>query len=99
MLARRTYSTDLSDEEWQILEHLVPRAKPGGRPRVHRTRELLDAIFYVVRGGSAPGACYLTTSLQQANGLPLLPLVAPGWELGKGAHRPQRNAPAQSRSR
>jgi putative transposase len=53
MLARRTYSTDLSDEEWQILEPLVPRAKPGGRPRVHRTRELLDAIFYVVRGGCA----------------------------------------------
>lgn len=53
MLARRTYSTDLSDEEWQILEPLVPRAKPGGRPRAHRTRELLDAIFYVVRGGCA----------------------------------------------
>ncbi len=53
MLARRTYCTDLSDEEWQILEPLVPRAKPGGRPRVHRTRELLDAIFYVVRGGCA----------------------------------------------
>lgn len=53
MLARRTYSTDLSDEEWQILKPLVPGAKPGGRPRAHRTRELLDAIFYVVRGGCA----------------------------------------------
>jgi putative transposase len=53
MFARRPYSTDLSDQEWQILEPLVPRAKPGGRPRVHRTRELLDAIFYVVRGGCA----------------------------------------------
>jgi putative transposase len=53
MLARRSYSTDLSDEEWQILEPLVPTAKPGGRPRVHQARELLDAIFYVVRGGCA----------------------------------------------
>lgn len=53
MPARRTYSTDLSDEEWQLLEPLVPGAKPGGRPRVHRARELLDAIFYVVRGGCA----------------------------------------------
>jgi putative transposase len=48
MLARGPYSTDLSDEEWQILEPLVPSAKPGGRPRVHRTRELLDAIFFLL---------------------------------------------------
>jgi putative transposase len=51
--ARRYYSTDLSDEEWEILKPLVPEAAPGGRPRVHQTRELLDAIFYVVRGGCA----------------------------------------------
>src|SRR5215208_8083519 len=53
MPARRAYATDLSDDEWRILEPLVPKAKPGGRPRAHETRELLDAIFYVVRGGCA----------------------------------------------
>jgi putative transposase len=53
MNPRRSYSSDLSDEEWQILQPLVPQAKPGGRPRFHQTRELLDAIFYVVRGGCA----------------------------------------------
>ena len=51
MPTRRPYSTDLSDEEWEILEPLVPDAKPGGRPRAHATRELLNAIFYVLRGG------------------------------------------------
>jgi transposase len=51
--SRRSYPTDLSDQEWQILEPLLPEAKPGGRPRVHHSRELLDAIFYVVRGGCA----------------------------------------------
>jgi putative transposase len=51
--SRQSYPTDLSDQEWQILEPLVSEAKPGGRPRVHHTRELLDAIFYVVRGGCA----------------------------------------------
>jgi putative transposase len=50
---RRSYSSDLSDEEWEILKPLVPEATPGGRPRAHQTRELLDAIFYVVRGGCA----------------------------------------------
>jgi putative transposase len=51
MYTRRPYSTDLSDEEWKILEPLVPDAKPGGRPRAHLTRDLLNAIFYVLRGG------------------------------------------------
>jgi transposase len=53
MSSRRPYPTDLSDEEWWILEPLIPEAKPGGRPRAHKTRELLDAIFYTVRGGCA----------------------------------------------
>jgi putative transposase len=53
MPTRRPYSTDLSDEEWEVLRPLVPEAKPGGRPRAHETRELLDAIFYVLRGGCA----------------------------------------------
>ena len=53
MPTRRSYSTDLSDEEWEILRPLVPEAKPGGRPRAHQTRELLNAIFYVLRGGCA----------------------------------------------
>jgi putative transposase len=51
--ARSPYPTDLSDDEWRILEPLVPDAKPGGRPRAHKTRELLNAIFYVLRGGCA----------------------------------------------
>ena len=53
MPTRRAYATDLSDDEWRILEPLVPKAKPGGRPRAHETRELLNAIFYVLQGGCA----------------------------------------------
>lgn len=53
MPSRRPYDTDLTDEEWRLLKPLIPEAKPGGRPRAHETRELLDAIFYAVRGGCA----------------------------------------------
>lgn len=53
MRARRPYPTDLSDDEWEILKPLIPKAKPGGRPRAHHPRELLNAIFYVLRGGCA----------------------------------------------
>jgi transposase len=30
---RKPYRTDLTDEQWAILEPLIPPAKPGGRPR------------------------------------------------------------------
>jgi putative transposase len=53
MLAQNVYPTDLTDEEWQILKPLVPKARPGGRPRAHQTRELLNAVFYIVRSGCA----------------------------------------------
>jgi putative transposase len=53
MRARRPYPTDLSDDEWEILKPLIPEAKPEGRPRAHHPRELLNAIFYVLRGGCA----------------------------------------------
>src|ERR687891_672445 len=50
---RRAYQTDLSDAEWSHIEPLVPAPKAPGRPRVHTLREILDAIFYIVRSGCA----------------------------------------------
>ena len=48
---RRTYPTDLSDAEWSCLESHLPAPKATGRPRVYPPREILNAIFYVVRSG------------------------------------------------
>jgi putative transposase len=53
MSTRSLYPTDLCDDDWTILEPLVPGAKPGGRPRAHQTREILNAIIYVLRSGCA----------------------------------------------
>jgi putative transposase len=52
-MMRRPYQTDLSDAEWACIEPHLPAPKSGGRPRVHALREVLDAVFYVVRGGCA----------------------------------------------
>ncbi len=46
-----TYTTDLTDEEWQILEPLLPPEKTGGRPRKYPLREVLNGIQYVLRAG------------------------------------------------
>ncbi len=47
------YPSDLNDAEWEMLEPLIPKAKPGGRPRTTNMRLVLNAIFYVLRSGCA----------------------------------------------
>src|SRR5258706_15818697 len=48
---RQSYPSDLSDTEWGILAPLIPAPKAGGRPRTTDMREVLNAIFYVNKGG------------------------------------------------
>jgi putative transposase len=50
---RKAYQSDLSDEEWSFLEPHLPAPKATGRPKMHSTREILNAVFYIVRGGCA----------------------------------------------
>jgi len=52
-MKRKTYPSDLTDREWQSIKKLIPPAKPGGRPRQVNVRQVLNAIFYVLRGGIA----------------------------------------------
>src|ERR687897_356404 len=48
---RKPYPTDLSDAEWNHIEPHLPIPKEHGRPRIHSLREILDAIFYILRSG------------------------------------------------
>ena len=48
---RKTYPTDLSDEEWARLKIRLPASKLPGRLRAHSLRDITDAIFYVLRSG------------------------------------------------
>ncbi len=50
---RQPYPTDLTDAQWQLLEPLIPPAKPGGRPRTVNLREVVNGINYVLRTGCA----------------------------------------------
>jgi transposase len=51
--AREPYLTDLTDAEFACLVPLLPAAHVVGRPRLLPIREILNAIFYVVRSGCA----------------------------------------------
>src|SRR5438132_11869529 len=46
----RRYPSDLTDRQWRLVKRLIP-AYPGGRPRKAPMRDVLDAVFYVLRTG------------------------------------------------
>jgi len=55
-MARQAYPTDLSDEQWQLIQPYLPVSKSGGpqggRPPAD-PREICNALFYHVRSGNA----------------------------------------------
>jgi putative transposase len=53
---RQPYPSDLTDEQWAVLEPLIPPAKHGGAPRTVNIREILNGIFYLNRTGCQWGA-------------------------------------------
>ena len=52
---RLSYPSDMSDEQWKIIEPLLPASKSGspkgGRPRKTDLREVINAIFYITKTG------------------------------------------------
>src|SRR3954454_19680860 len=44
------YPSDVTDEQWALVRDLIP-VYPGGRPRKTRLRDVVDAVFYVLRTG------------------------------------------------
>ena len=51
--ARKPYSSDLTDDQWTILEPLIPAARTqhGGRPRKVDMREVINTLLYLNRSG------------------------------------------------
>jgi putative transposase len=50
---RKSYPTNLTDAEWHYLKSHLPTPKRRGRPRIYGFREILDAVFYVLKSGCA----------------------------------------------
>ena len=45
------YPSDLTDEEWQLIEPFFQRPDPRGNQGKHAKRDIVNAILYVVQGG------------------------------------------------
>lgn len=76
-MSRKTYPSDLNETEWLFFCPLLPAAKSGGRPRSVEMREILNAIFYILRSGCA---------------WRLLPHDFPAWQTVYGYFRAWRKA-------
>jgi putative transposase len=46
----KNYPSDVTDEQWALIEPLIP-VYPGGRPRKTNLRDVVDAIFYLLKTG------------------------------------------------
>jgi len=44
------YPSDLTDEQWALVEPFIP-VFPGGRPRATSMRDVLNAVFYLLKTG------------------------------------------------
>jgi transposase len=45
------YPSDLTDDEWKLVEHLIPPGKPGGGKRTVIMREVVNGLMYVLSTG------------------------------------------------
>jgi putative transposase len=48
---RKPYRSDVTDEQWALIQDLLPHAKPGGRPRTIDLREVVNTLMYQGRTG------------------------------------------------
>jgi len=46
---RKAYATDVTDDQWTLIQPLLPPAKTGGRPRSVDLREVLNTLLYQAR--------------------------------------------------
>jgi putative transposase len=50
-IMRKAYPSDITDEQWAVIQPLIPPAKHGGAPRKVDMREVLNTLFYLNRSG------------------------------------------------
>ena len=50
-LSRKEYSSDLTSEQWALLEPMFPPNTGRGRPQTLSINDIIDAIFYINANG------------------------------------------------
>ena len=50
-MAHNPYPSDLTNQEWRLIEPYMPPVASTGRPRASDLRDIWDALFYMARTG------------------------------------------------
>jgi putative transposase len=50
-MTRTSDASDLTDAQWSLIQPLIPRPLPGGRPRSLDMRQVVNAIQYLQHSG------------------------------------------------
>lgn len=50
-LKRKGYPSDLTESEWELIEKLLPPISEEVNTRKYELREIVNALFYLVRSG------------------------------------------------
>jgi putative transposase len=50
-MPRKTYTTDLTGAEWELIEPLLPPERRRGAPRTVDLREIVGAVLYITENG------------------------------------------------
>ena len=50
-MKRRSYPSDITDSQWELIEPLLPKPKKRGRQRETNIREVVNAIMYLLCEG------------------------------------------------
>lgn len=48
-----SYPSNLTQDQWELLSSLIPKAKAGGRPRTVDMQAVINAILYILSAGCA----------------------------------------------
>ena len=48
---RKTYTTDLTDKQWALIEPLIPPQRSDGSKRTTDMREVVNAVLYLTKNG------------------------------------------------
>jgi putative transposase len=46
-----SYPSDVTNDQWKLIDLDLPPARPGGRPRKTNMRDVVNAVFYILRTG------------------------------------------------
>ncbi|MFJ2829337.1 transposase [Streptomyces sp. NPDC087263] len=80
---------DLTDEQWAVLEPLLPRGEKAGRPPIWTRRKLIDGIRFRVRTG-VPWAGHAAGVRAVGPTVRPVPPLAAQRHLAPDLHRPGR---------